>query len=78
MSDDKDEALERERLFDEAIILLRSVIPELCDLCHSESPVTQWGQRKSNTLAFTHWTGFEHKPCGASSVRKFLERSQRQ
>lgn len=63
------------RVDDEAIALLRSLIPKLCNLCHSERPLTQWGQRKSNNLAFTHWTGFEHSPCAASNVREFLERS---
>ncbi len=55
--------------------LLRSLIPKICERCHDGITVTQWGQRKNGSLAFTHWTGFEHAPCGASAVREFLGRA---
>lgn len=35
----------------------------------------RWGLQETNNVSFTHWTGYEHVPCGADTIRTWLDRS---
>lgn len=61
----------------DAVELLRSLIPELCEYCAGPVngftfPLKQWGVPENNNVSFSHTGTLNHTPCGADQIHTFL------